>query len=252
MGANIEFSPIPSHDYYEPRVEGWMYISPAYGNMTYWISTDYRKTFAIDIGITGYIAPAIKSSAYAFNVEPRYRISDRILLLYHLYYENILNDIGYVDDVPDSSGNPDIYFGRRDRQSITNILEANYMITSKMSIDVRARHYWVLAPYYTFSTLRHDGTLQPAEYTGDPDVNYNSFNLDLTYIWNFAPGSQVSVMWKNAITTFSNNIEPGYFRDLKQTIISPASNSFSIRILYYLDALYFKKKRGGELEMKTG
>jgi hypothetical protein len=247
MGTNIEFSPIASHDFYEPRVDGWMYISPAYGNMTYWISTDYRKTFAIDLGMTGYISPAIKSSAYAFNVEPRYRISDRILLLYHLYYENILNDVGYVDDFPDTLGNLNIYFGRRNRQSVTNILEANYMITSNMSIDVRARHYWVLAPYYAFSTLQHDGTLQPAEYPGDPDVNYNSFNIDLTYIWNFAPGSQVSVMWKNAISTFSSDIEPGYFRDLKQTIISPASNSFSIRILYYLDALYFKKKRNSEI-----
>ena len=36
-------------------------------------------------------------------------------------------------------------------------------------------------------------------YQGDADINYNLFNLDFTYIWNFAPGSQISVMWKNVI-----------------------------------------------------
>jgi hypothetical protein len=246
FGANGDFSPIASHDYYEPRVEGWMYIAPAYGNLTNWISTDYRKKFAVDVALSGYIAPKIKSSAYGINVEPRYRISDRILLLYHFYYENILNDVGYVDQSEDSLGNLSIYFGRRDRLSITNILEANYMISSSMSIDLRARHYWVSAPYYSFSTLRRDGALQPADYPDDPDVNYNLFNIDLTYIWNFAPGSQISIMWKNAVNTFDNDIEPDFLRNFRKTVNSSASNSFSVRILYYLDALYFKKKGNGE------
>ena len=246
LGANSDFSPIPTHDYYEPRVPGWMYIAPAYGNFTGWISTDYTKTFALDAAMSGYIAPKNKSSGYALSFEPRYRINDRIMLIYHFYYEKILNDVGYVDQSEDSLGNLDIYFGRRDRQSITNILEANCMITSTMSINLRARHYWVSAPYYSFSILQPDGTLKPGDYPGDPDVNYNLFNLDLTYIWNFAPGSQVSVMWKNAINTYDNDIVPGFFEDFKHTITSPASNSFSIRILYYLDALYFKKKRNNE------
>lgn len=245
IGANTNFSPIASHDYYEPRVDGWMYISPAYGNLTNWISTDYRKTFAIDLAISGYIAPSVKSSGYGLSVEPRYRISDRIMLIYQLYYENILNDVGYVDQSADPNGIITIYFGRRDRQTTINTLEFNYMLTSSMSIDLRARHYRVTAPYYTISTLQPDGSLQPAEYTKDPDVNYNLFNLDLTYIWNFAPGSQVSFMWKNVINTFTDNIEQDFFNDFTKTMHSPASNSFSVRILYYLDALYFKKKRNG-------
>jgi hypothetical protein len=57
IGANTNFTPIASHDYYEPRVEGWMYIAPAYGNLNTWISTDYRKTFALDLSLSGYIAP---------------------------------------------------------------------------------------------------------------------------------------------------------------------------------------------------
>jgi hypothetical protein len=245
FGANTSFSPIASHNYYEPRVEGWMYISPAYGNLTHWISSDYRKKLAMDVSLSGYIAPADKSSGYGTRIAPRYRISDRIFTRYQLTYQKTLNDVGYVEATCDTTGQSVIYFGRRDVQTVVNVLEANYMITSTMSIDVRARHYWVSAPYYDFSILQPDGTLQPAQYAEDADVNYNSFNIDLTYIWNFAPGSQISVMWKNAISTFSNRIEPSFFSDFRETITSPASNSFSIRVLYYLDALYFKKKSRG-------
>jgi hypothetical protein len=34
-----------------------------------------------------------------------------------------------------------------------------------------------------------------------------------------------------------------FFGDLHNTFLAPAANSFSIRLLYYLDALYFKKKK---------
>jgi hypothetical protein len=244
IGATFETQPVKSHDYYEPRVPGWVYVAPAYAFLNGWISTDYRKKFAIDIALQGYLAPGIKSSGYGFTIEPRYRISDKLMILYHLVYDKIMNDVGYVNDSTDAAENTVILFGRRDKCIITNILEANLMITSTMSIDLRARHYWVSAPYYAFSTLRRDGTLQPVSYTGDPDVNYNLFNLDLGYTWNFAPGSQVSLMWKNAINTDNHSIEPDFFANLGKTFASPAANSFSIRILYYLDAQYFKKKRG--------
>jgi hypothetical protein len=245
FGANSSFSPIEGHDYFEPRVEGWMYIAPAYGNLNGWISTDYRKKFAIDAWLSGYLASSRATSGYEFGIEPRYRVSNRLTFIYSLSYSRILNDVGYVLDSVDAAGNTDILFGRRDRITWTNVIEGNLMLTSSMSIDLRARHYWVTAPYYAFFQLQPDGHLLPVTYTGDQDVNFNLFNLDFTYIWNFAPGSQISFVWKNAITTFSSNIVNSYFDDLGDTFASPASNSFSIRILYYLDALYFKKKNKG-------
>ncbi|MBN1197881.1 MAG: hypothetical protein JXA23_00920, partial [Bacteroidales bacterium] len=71
----------------------------------------------------------------------------------------------------------------------------------------------------------------------------NSFTVDFSFIWDFAPGSQVSVVWKNAIYTQDDQIDYQFFRNLTGTLGSPASNSFSIRFLYYIDAMYFKKKK---------
>jgi hypothetical protein len=240
FGANTEIQPVESHDYYEPRVDGWMYISPAYGTLNFWISTDYRKKFAFDAGIAGYIANANRATGYNPWISPRYRVSDRIMLIYRCDLERILNDVGYVTDYIES-GKTVIIFGRRDRTTISNVLEASYILRSNMSVDLRGRYYWVNAPYYSYYQLNNNGRLDPAEYQGDPSVNYNLFNLDLTYIWNFAPGSQISVMWKNVIDTFNHDITPGFFENLGNTMKAPSANSFSVRFLYYLDALYLKR-----------
>ncbi|MEI6683065.1 MAG: DUF5916 domain-containing protein [Bacteroidota bacterium] len=246
LGANADFQPVKSHDYFEPRVAGWMFVSPAYASFNPWISTDYRKTFALDANLGGYVAPGFKSTGYSISFDPRLRLSDRLMLIYHILYERIQNDEGYVTDSVNNAGNTVILFGRRDRRTVTNILEANFMVNSEMSINLRVRHYWVAAPYYAFSILQHDGNLQPVDYHGNHDLDYNLFNLDLGYTWNFAPGSQITVMWKNAINTDNHDIEPNFFNNLANTLSSDASNSFSVRIFYFLDTQYFKKKRNIE------
>ena len=242
FGLSLNMIPIPYHDYYEPRVEGYMYIQPAEYSGNIWISTDYRKTVAIDASLTGYHASRYQSNGINISISPRLRASDRLFFVYNISYEDIINNVGYVNNYQDSTGKEIILFGKRDIRTITNILSANYMISSKMSIDFRLRHYWVTAPYSEYYTLRTDGYLDPSDYHENNDINFNQFNIDFSYIWNFAPGSQLSVVWKNAIATLANTIEYNFFDNFGQTIGSPASNSFSVRFLYYFDALYFKKK----------
>ena len=140
------------------------------------------------------------------------------------------------------SGQQVILFGRRDVQTVENVVEGNYMIRSNMSINLRIRQYWVWAHYLSYYTLRPDGFVNPSDYRGEQDIDFNLFNLDLGFIWDFAPGSQLSFLWKNAISTFDNRIDYRFFRNLKETLSSPAANSFSLRVLYYLDARYLKKK----------
>jgi hypothetical protein len=243
IGASYSIVPLLYDDYYEPRVAGYMYIQPAEYNFGPWISTDYRKKFAIDFVFSGYLASRNKSSGFETIIGPRYRISDRLLLQYQIDYQLIFNNIGYVMDSLDASQNRVIIFGRRDLRIITNVLTAGFMVTSRMSLDFRLRHYWVTAPYYCYFRLRNDGNLDPLNFAQNHDLNYNLLNIEISYTWNFAPGSQLSVVWKNAVNTSTNVIENDFLQDCNSTIGAPASNSFSIRLLYYLDAGYLKKRR---------
>jgi hypothetical protein len=106
--------------------------------------------------------------------------------------------------------------------------------------------------YNNYFDLTEDGGLLPSDYSEINDISFNAFNVDMLYIWNFAPGSEINIVWKNAIQAYEvpeviNSIyyemEDNYFKNLANTLQSPATNSFSIKVLYYFDYQYLKRKK---------
>ena len=64
----------------------------------------------------------------------------------------------------------------------------------------------------------------------------------MAFKWWFAPGSQMSIVWKNSMEENSDVFIPGLFDNLEQTFSMLPQNSISFKIMYYLDYLYLKKK----------
>ncbi|MEM9987601.1 MAG: DUF5916 domain-containing protein, partial [Bacteroidota bacterium] len=67
------------------------------------------------------------------------------------------------------------------------------------------------------------------------DRNFNAFTVDLVYQWQFAPGSMLTFVWKNSIFTDDPDTTPTFVENLEQTLVAPQLNSFSVRVLYFLD-----------------
>ena len=186
-------------------------------------------------------APDHKNFKYWIEMIPRVRFSNRFTVSLTVFFEKNLNDFGWVDTQFDSLATPYIYFGRRDVTTINNILSAVYNFSTKASLNLRIRHYWSQADYFDFYTLNTEGKLTPGDYSMNPDINFNAFTADLQFTWNFAPGSELSVVWKNSINTQQNLLEDDYFNNFSNMIGAPQSNSFSLKVLYYLDYLSLKK-----------
>ena len=74
----------------------------------------------------------------------------------------------------------------------------------------------------------------------EESIDFDAFNVDLLFTWNFAPGSQLTLGWKNIIQTGSTRISHDYLRDLENTLAAPQTNSLSLKVLYYLDVLRFR------------
>jgi len=139
-------------------------------------------------------------------------------------------------------------FGRRDYLMYENTLTISYIFTNRMGLNFRLRHNWTRADYNNFFLLGKDGYLYNTSYMGldslgDPihNVNFNAFNIDMVYTWVFAPGSELNLVWKQAILSSDTHITDNYFTNLENTLSMPQTNSFSFKILYYLDYLYLKK-----------
>ena len=157
-------------------------------------------------------------------------------MVYSLSGSYAANDVGFVDNV-----NGDIYFGTRNVNTITNTLDAAYIFTPTMSLKLDARHYWSEAIYSQYSLLGNDGRLNATSYNTDHDINFNTFNVYISFVWQYLPGSELSVVYQNSIYSFGQQGGLNYFTDLNTTIQAPQSNSLSVKAIYYLDYLAIRK-----------
>jgi len=242
LSLRTEFEPIGSDDHFEPRVEGWIYKRPATYQINFSISPDYRKIFSTDIRFQYEGTNEIGRKNIEFSLTPRYRINDKfsIKLTSSLKFDN--KSYGYITNILGNNDEQLIIFGQRDIQTITNTLESSYIFNNTSSLSLRMRHYWIRASYNSYYDLQKDGSLVQNGYSDINDFNVNAFNIDMVYTWNFAPGSEILLVYKNSIYADVNLSVKNYFDNLKYTFDSPIINSFSIKVLYYIDYLHLKKR----------
>jgi hypothetical protein len=137
-----------------------------------------------------------------------------------------------------------VIFGKRDRNTVENVLSAKYNFTNKMGINLRARHYWSKVDYSEFYNLNNEGNLVPnSSFTKNVNQNFNAFNIDLVYTWQFAPGSFINIVWKDAVYDSNQEVQRSYFKNFGQTMEAPQNNNLSLKVIYFLDYLDFKKKK---------
>ena len=53
----------------------------------------------------------------------------------------------------------------------------------------------------------------------------------------FAPGSQLSLVWKNGVDNQTSNIENNWFDNVEESFNLAQQNSLSLKIVYYLEPL---------------
>lgn len=237
-GVGWSYHPVNGYDYYEPRVEGRYFVTPKFLGINTYFSSDSRK----DLFLSGNIGKGFFSeegkSGLEYSIGPRYRFNDRFNMNYSYYTARPKNDAGFVVIVNDT-----IIFGIRDRNDIVNTLQANYIFTSTMSLSLRARHYWSQVKYNSYFALTENGTRAETTYEENNDINFNAVTVDMIYTWQFAPASELSFVWKNAIFTEGQQLINNYLNNINKTFESPQLNSFSVKILYYLDYQNLKRKK---------
>jgi len=266
-GFNLNVN-APDRDFFEPRTfplgQYWLHNTGSVYLGGY-VSSDARKRLAYDL--SGWARPSElderlpgrpRRTYLALSLSPRFRLNDHFNLRYNFEYLLRLNQIGYVNDGfrPDlypqdalyqAILGPDVLLGRRRVATITNTLTANYTFTNTLSLTFRARHYVSGVRYADFARLRPGGTeeLLPG-YQRNHDTSFSAFNIDAQAVWWFAPGSQVSLVWKDATSSFlaGNEATPLYFDNLSNTLNTPHNNNVSIRVLYFLDYLNLRHRRG--------
>ena len=236
--TRIEYSPLGERDHFEPRVPGWFFNTAKEINLFARFSTDHRR----QLYWSGDVSYEKKFSEYnqheiAFELGPHFRASDRMNLNYNIEFQIENNDIGYVSLL----NNENIFFGMRDITTTEQTLDGSYMFRHNLSVGFILRHYWSMVDYtHRYFLLMRNGGLD--EFYGIPeqdDINYNAFTFDVRLTWNFAPGSQMTLVYKNYIESEQDFLTRGYLNNFRSFIDDPQINSLSVKFLYYLDSRIF-------------
>ncbi len=237
LDLELGLAPGERNDYYETRTPERFFLNHKFYEAKVSAETDARKPLSLSFqaGFMNSFSSDFDVSSWQAGITPNLRPNNQINLGLGILFTEDNNQIGFVHKDMDTG---EIFFGKRDRKTLENIAQASYVLNNRMSLIFRARHYWSLVEYDSYFELLEDGRLGTSSYDTNHDVNFNAFNIDMTFRWNFAPGSEISVNWKNSVYTSDRQLVHFYWDNLRNTLDSPQINSLSIKVLYYFDRLF--------------
>ena len=234
----LEATPFKTFDFYEPREYGKYVFLPQKVFTAVNFTSNENNAFSIIIqpSFTKYNEDG--RGNYGLYLGPKYRFNDRLSIAFAMDYINQSNYRGWVD-----SNETGVIFAERNREILQNDLTGKYSLNNKMTINLTARYYWSYSKNHEFFTLLNNGYLtQNNTYAENKDRNFNSWNFDLSYSWWFAPGSEISILYRNYGLERADVVEKDLSKNLKSIFNSDLTNVLSISIRYFIDYNSVKNK----------
>lgn len=228
-----------ANDFYEAR-NGQVFKTPESYRIGINVNPNRAKAYNFGGNISRVKKTLFDGVGYNFYLFQNFRVSDRLAFGLDLNYAPSYNYVNWA-----GANNSRPIFSRYDRNTVENSIDAKYSFSNKMGVNFRVRHYWSDRRNKEFFDLNAQGRLSP--YTGpalqNADRNYNVFNIDLVYVWQFSPGSELSVAYKNAAENNERFYTRHYTRNFDKIISGPQNNSLSVKVLYFVDYLDLIKKK---------
>ncbi len=233
---NVE--PGKQKDYFESR-DGRPFIYENFVSLGGFYSSNYNKKFAfnLELNLSTLFEEERDLFYYEVEIEPRFRVNDKLLLAYSFEYEHFNGDRGYATEFNDEP-----ILGERNRQIVENSLSGNYTFNPFHSLALTFRHYWDTVDYdYELFTLLDNGRLTTdSGYTIDnvgesPNINFSTWNIDLSYSWQFAPGSFLTALYRNQLFNQDINAKDNFSKSLDFLFEQPSQHTFSLRLQYFID-----------------
>ncbi len=254
-------------EFQDTRTPGVGLVMLQYGEVNAFISSDYRKTFAVDVRTEfGRFWRDGATNSFNVYVSPRARLGDKLALRLEAGYNKAHRFLGYIGHSAASAKTyqlagletgvrvlgsgavgydgiraDGIVMSYRDVEIMENQATIEYSFTANVNVNLRIRHYWSRVFHREYFEIQGAGTPIETTYTGrNPDGSsiddrsFNAVNVDGFFRWRFAPGSDVFVSYKTQ-SYFAGILERGYLRNLGVFGQESVDNSLTLKVVYWLD-----------------
>jgi len=244
-----------SNDFYDTGVDKRFITKPGGQFAILILTSDQRKKLQLWTRLR-YYNYNLKGGQYnGIAIRPTVIINDKLSLNWQIGYDISYNEIGTVRD-PNSREvlyhDENIIVGKRNLETVEQELGVNILFTNKLGMSINCRHYWASVKQNTYHTLELDGSQTESNYSGKDSAdlelhnsNFNAFTVNTPLTWQFSPGSELALVWQTNLFTNEKKASKHYFNNLSDLFNSPQSNSFSVRMTYYLDYHETKCKLSG-------
>lgn len=232
FGGGLFLRPRKVYDFYMPQTEGRYVRLPEYYETWLYFSSNYNKKFALDFNPWAGTTSELNRYSYGFDLSPRYRFSNKISMVLGYNYYKEANTIGLYDN------SSDIIFEKRHVTTSTLSLRSKIAINNKMTININSRYYWSYVESKDFKKLQDDGSLSYTNYSDLGSQDFSSWNLDCSYSWWIAPGSQLNILYRNNSANFNgglSRIDKDFSRNFNGLWGDNLSHTFSVSLRYFLD-----------------
>ena len=240
--------PINYVDFFESRTPGIQLKKFAYVFVGTGGSTDSRKKLFTS-WFFGAGESKVKDDLYStLKLNPRFRFNDKFQI--NASFDRTVDrgqwGFSHRDTISTLvMGFKDPLIAFRTVRTNNFIVGGQYNFTPRMNTTIRVRHNWTNIVNRSFHKLKDDGNWNDISFAKGRNRNFNVFNIDMFYTWDFKWGSRLTFSWKNALggnvvlNAYDNN---NYSKNFSAVFANPHSNEISLKIVYFIDYLNFKRK----------
>ncbi|MCL9804761.1 carbohydrate binding family 9 domain-containing protein [Flavobacterium amniphilum] len=234
FGGGLFIRPLDVHDFYAPQKDGRYVTYPEYYETWVYYSSNYNRKFAFDFNPWIGTTSEVGRDSYGFSLSPRYRFSNKLMVILGYDYSKENNTVGFYDHLDDG----DIIFEKRDINTSTVYLKSRFALNNKMTININTRYYWSYVDAKGFKELQEDGSLNNIYLPESSAQDFSSWNLDCSYSWWIAPGSQLNILYRNNSGNYDeglSRVEKNLSHNFQNLFGDKLNHTFSISLRYFLD-----------------
>jgi hypothetical protein len=234
MGGNA-FHGFESFDDLDTR-GGPPIISPASSNVFFFLESDSRKTWRINMfgnrewnaagGRSFFIGPTL-------NLQPSGRMQASIGTTV-----TIARDIAQWIENYDATGDgiEDHIYGTLDRHVVDLTLRSTYAINRDLTLQVFLQPFVAVGDYTNIRRLAQPRSFEfaPAVPSEDPDFSTRSLRGNVVLRWEYLRGSTLYFAWNMST---EDETRPGVFSfssDLRDTFRAPGTHAVLVKLSYWL------------------
>jgi hypothetical protein len=239
MSASIDLDyTSKAKDFDETRVKDRFFIEPENFEIQIDFKSNPRKKFSYgaEYSITDYYNEQFdeQKNRTRFQLFSDFRASNKLSFGFGTQTVNTNDDVGFIE-----KNSEHILFGKRNVRSIENNFELLFNLNTKSAISLKARNFWSTADYdKLLFNLLEDGKREIIDYSSlsvDPNTNFNLWNFDLNFEWWFAPGSNLTFLYRNQIFNQDSFSYLDYDQSLSNLFELPIQHQISLRVNYFID-----------------